>query len=224
MSDITAPNVTDPSDPTAAPASAPSSTTPDPAAPPASEPTGDKWYSGLSEDIRGNERIASFESVEALAKAYVDSPAPPSIPEASAYELPKDFPKEFGEFANKTGLTQDQVNSILKYNTDQMSAQSHAYERVQEAKLQELLSDWGDERDTNINLAKQVLRQFDTDDKRMTEFLRATKSGNNPIVLEFLSSIGQLLKEGDFLKSETTTPPSEKSLAAALYPKQASGE
>ncbi len=178
------------------------------------------WYSSLDEDYRKDESITKFETANDLVKAYKDS----QVVVPDKYELPESIPEDFGEFASKSRLTQEQVNDILRYNEEQLQQQGETFRKVQEEGVNSLMEEWGESAQENVNLAKRALSHFDNDSKEMREFLRVTQSGNNPIVIRFLSGIGQLLKEDGHIQSDSVNPSQARSPAEVLYPKQATGE
>ena len=226
MPDPAAPIVTDPpADPVATnpPVADPPADPPvadPPADPPVADPAPTSWKESLGEEIRSDDKLSSFDSVDDLAKAYLDAPEKIAIPTAEEYDLPEGTPEAFREFANQNNLGQDQVNSLVDYQMKLQEANAKAFEDNQNAARDELFETWGDKKDANLNLAVRVIQQFDTKEGEMRDFMNATRAGNNPKVIAFLTSVGRALDEDGFLESGVQTPANQKSAAESLYPNQ----
>lgn len=209
------PNTPTPPDPSGAPGE------PGTPTPPSEPPAAPEWVGTLSDELKGNEDLARFQSVEDLAKAYVGRPAAPPVPKAGEYQLPENFPlKDFGEFASDAGLTQDQVSKLLEYNKRTTEDQTKVYREAMGQELNKLLDQWGDQKEPNTSLARRALKSFDTTDGQLKNFLKVTNSHEHPAVVNFFYNLGKLLEETPYLKTETTTPRKKKESSEVLYPDQ----
>lgn len=166
-------------------------------APPTSEPS---WVDSLPEDLKKNERLAGFKSVEELARAHADAKLAATVPEADKYVLPEKFPvKDIGKWANHVGLTQEQLNHIIKLNDTMSVAAEENTAKAYETGLNVLFESWGEQKGQKLSLAKRALDFFD-DSKEMRMLLNQTKAGNHPIVVNFFAKMGErLMKEDGFI-------------------------
>lgn len=189
---------------------------------PSGEEAGESsWYETLdTEEYRTNESLQEFDSVDDLAKAFLDKPDAPAVPTAEEYTLPEEFPlKDFGKFAHESGFTQEQVDRILQYDSLVREAHTKATEQVSQKHLDTLLESWGEDREANIQLARRALTHFDGEGK-LGAFLEESQAGNHPLVVEFMYNLGQTLKEDGYLKSEVLHPGSKQAPENILYPDQ----
>ena len=140
--------------------------------------------------------------------------APPErvVPAADGYTLPEGIPTDFGHFANKLDMTQEQANGVLQAHQGMKQAEMTAVREAGEA----YIKNWGERADYNMNLAKRAMKQHDTDGA-LTKFLNETGYGNHPVVLNHFFTLGQALQEGGFLKSELKAP-GEKTRAQKMFP------
>lgn len=144
--------------------------------------------------------------------------APPErvVPKPSEYTIPEGMPDSMREFAHENGFTQDQLDKTLAH----MGAYVEASTVAQRVALREMgeahLKNWGEMKDTNLNLAKQALAQNDPDGK-LAKALNETGYGNHPVVLDFLHNLGKGMQEGGFLKRAVRVAPGQKTAAQAMY-------
>ena len=187
-----------------------------PATEPESPPVVTSWADTLPEDLRGHEGLKRFSSVEELAREFTKAEQPATA-KPEDYTLPEGVPQEFRKFASDLNLSQGQVDAVftLFHNTSV----------AKDAELQKALSDageahlvsWGESRQENLSLAKSALTHFDKEGK-LSGVLKATGWGNHPLVLEHFRQVGELLKEGGFIRTSGAPPQKKKTAAEALYP------
>lgn len=157
------------------------------------------WLDGLSDELKGNERISSFKSMEEALNAFAKADLAEVVPEK--YEFPEGSPDWLQDWAKKGKYSQAQVNGMLmlKSGIDQQTVKQIG--EVNQRGLDTLYSEWGEGKDLNISTAKQALAYMDKSGelaKLLTDpFIQA---GNNPHVIEGLYRAGLALKEGGFVK------------------------
>ena len=164
----------------------------------ADDPTSDaSWLSALPEDLRGNERLAGFKTVEELARAHADAQLAPTVPKADEYKLPDGFPlRDIGVWASENKFSQDQLDSMLALNATVRKMDQDNLDKLYEAGLNDLYETWGAEKDTYTQQAVSVVKYFDKSGK-LAKLLDDTKAGNNPIVVEFFANMGRALMAED---------------------------
>jgi hypothetical protein len=148
-----------------------------------------------------------------LARAYATAKLAAEVPAAEAYKLPEGIAvKDIGKWANEAGLSQAQLDKVLALDQQVRTQNEQAVEQSNKAGLEQLFQSWGQEKDTNIRLAKQAVAFFDSEDKELANFLNLTRAGNHPVVVRYFARMGQrLLKEDVFvpngdLKGRTGQP------------------
>jgi len=148
--------------------------------------------------------------------AEPETPSERTVLEASEYTIPEGLPTELGTFANEHGLTQKQLDAtISQYSTlAQAAAQAEASNTLAAGKA--LITEWGDQAKHKMSLAKRALSQNDPSGE-LKAALDSSGFGNHPAVLKFLSTIGQSMQEGGYLKSAVNRPPGKKTAAQAMY-------
>lgn len=211
----------------------PNETAPDtPNTPPAADPnpSGDTWLSSLGDDLKGNERLQGFKSVGDLANAFVNMKTAPEIPESKdGYKLPADLKiKGLKTLAHENGISQNQLDAILKYNSDINLANLQAISDHRKSKSAELKETWGEKFETRTTRASEVVNRFDKDGD-LGKFLKSTNMADNPKILRFLNRIGRevgemeakLGQEGGFIPSASNVKKTAKSPAEVLFPKHA---
>ena len=163
---------------------------------------------------------AAAASTAAAGDASVTPPAEPTSPLTTPppnYKLPEGVPAQVGNWAQKNGLTQEQLDASLHFfgsvNQANVKAQQQSLRQMGEAHLQNA---WGENAPYNLQLAQRALRQNDPTGA-LTKVLNESGYGNHPAVLDFLYAIGRSMQEGGFLKSSTNRPPGTKSAAQLLF-------
>lgn len=177
------------------------------------------WRNDLGEDLASDEELKAVENLGDYIKSLRGKASSADVPAAEDYKLPEGFPLvDFGKFANSAKLSQQQVDQVVDYYKTQSEAQQAAAREVNKQQLNTLLEGWGEDKEGNLAAASAVVRHFDNDSKEMAHFLKATGAQHNPTVLAFLVNIGKILKEDDYIKTETHQPPKKQNAASTLYP------
>lgn len=197
---------TDPTIATEAPPASPAPSTPPDPAPSSPAQVADPAAAAASTAVAGD--------------ASVTPPAEPTSPLTTPppnYKLPEGVPAQVGNWAQKNGLTQEQLDASLHFfgsvNQANVKAQQQSLRQMGEAHLQ---NTWGENAPYNLQLAQRALRQNDPTGA-LTKVLNESGYGNHPAVLDFLYAIGRSMQEGGFLKSSTNRPPGTKSAAQLLF-------
>jgi len=141
-----------------------------PATPPAGAPDESNWYDTLPQDMRDDQNITKFDSVEAMGKSWLNAqrligadkiPMPQTDEdwgntfnrlgrpeEASGYEV--NIPEgievsaenqtKFLEFSHKIGLNQKQVQEFVDWDIEQKSTATEAHDSATESATNEAIS------------------------------------------------------------------------------------
>lgn len=92
------------------------------------------------------------------------------------------------------GLTDRQFKGIMEVYLDSINGGvKGATEKVRaehEASMGQLRADWGDKFETNLDVAKSVIRKFAPADSKLAEFLEQSRLGDNVEFVKFLHTIG----------------------------------
>ena len=179
---------------------------------PTSETVVESW---LPEDLRGNERLKGFESPEALARAFLDAPPPQAIPET--YTLPEGMSAKMGDWAKANGFTQEQLDNVLKLQTDFQQYRQQTVNNVYTEGRKQLFDSWGENKEENLRIAESVLSVVPSGQK-LAQVLKQTGEGGNPLVIGFLHEIGGFLKEGGYLKGSSPRPENAQNPLKSRYP------
>ena len=191
------------------------------------EPTSKaSWIDGLPENLKSAEAISRFKSVEELAEAFLAVEPPPTIPEE--YEVPPDLNvPEFAKWAKERKFTQEQVNAIAELSRTVTTEAIKAVEDENKRGLDSLFAKWGEEKDTNIRLARQFITEYDTEGQ-LAKLLDETRAGNNPTIVAFFANVGRaIMGEDSFRRKSGGAGAPETSAAALLFDKsleQVSGQ
>lgn len=176
------------------------------------------WIQTLPEELRANEKLTGFKSVEELAKAYAEAKLAPTIPEASEYKIPENFPiKDIGEWAAKVGYTQEQLDHMLALNEHVETTRSTAVEQAYKAGLDQLFTEWGEDKDSNVKHAKQVISHFDKTGE-LKQLLNETRAGNHPAVVKFFAQVGrEIFSEDGFVRPGMNQQKKQLSAADVIF-------
>jgi len=129
--------------------------------------------------------------------------------ESKEYALPKDVKLPEGlaidearlqsarDVFHKSGLTPKQAENVMKLYMEQVSGDYTKYSEGRKTAESQALNDlkvaWGDKFNTNMDLAKAVVRTFG--DEEVGKFLEDSGLGNNVPLAKFLAKIGTSLQE-----------------------------
>ena len=128
----------------------------------------------------------------------------PTDPDGYEVEKPEDLASDemwdeaqvgqFKEFAHKLGLSQRQASELVKYQLDMTTQGLEQVNATQEATLgaaqQELVKEWGNDYDANLELAQKAANVLDP------EIVEDPVLANNPKLLGALAKVGQMMGEG----------------------------
>lgn len=152
-----------------------------------------------------------------------ETPAERVVPEAADYKLPEGAPSVIGEFANKNGFTQEQLDATIEHFGGYVKASEQVKIDSMRKAGGELIESWGENGKYNMSLAKKALRQNDPDGE-LSKALSESGYGNHPAVISFLFKLGSSMKEGGFLKGSTVLPKGKKTMAQKMFPNMHSTE
>jgi hypothetical protein len=181
--------------------------------------SGKTWRDDLG-DLAGHDKVKEAKLAE-IVKGFIDAPEPRSVPESpEQYKLPENFKiKGFRKFAHEAKLTQEDVDNILKFNSNHVKSLNEAAKQQRAEGVESLKKEWGEDFDTNKKLATLAVGYFDDEGKSLSTFLKDTGASKNPVVMKLFHKIGGFLKEDGYIKSsDFTSTPKGKSLAERLYP------
>lgn len=147
--------------------------------------------------------------------------APPEriVPAADGYKFQEGTPQQLGEIFNQLDLTQEQADGIIQLDNYRTQAQAEALRQAGQAHIEQ----WGDAKETNLNLARRGMMHVDPSGQ-LKEVLNQTGYGNDPRLLEMFYQFGKRMEEGGFLPSEVKTPEGKQDTAHLWYPEQAPGK
>jgi hypothetical protein len=179
------------------------------------------WFDTLPEDLKKNEKVTKFKSVDDLARYTAEAKEAVPVPAPEAYVVPENFPiKKIGEWANKIGLTQEQLNHIITLDSHVKQAEYERSSGALKADLDALLTTWGPQKDANIRYAKQVINHFDTGGE-LKNMLESTGAGNHPVVVKFFAELGRaVMAEDGFIKGKGMQTKNNASVADTIFDKR----
>jgi len=137
-------------------------------------------------------RPEKFEDYE------IDHPSnlPPEIQWNERYE------KWFRETAHREGLSKRQAKNLSTQHLQFQIDLAEEYEQEVKARREELKKKWGANYDYNVSLAEAIVEDPDIGGPEVVKALGLTGALDQPVVLEFLSKIGAMLAEADYISGE----------------------
>lgn len=97
------------------------------------------------------------------------------------------------------GLTDRQFKGIMEVYlgsiNEGVKGASTAAQTERDAAMGALKTEWSDKFDTNLDIAKSVLRKFAPADSKLYDYLETSKLGNNVEFVKFLHTLGQGMLE-----------------------------
>jgi hypothetical protein len=161
------------------------------------------WFSALPETVRGHEKLKGFKSGDEVLDFISKASTPVAVPET--YTLPEGVPAETGAWAKGLGLSQAQLEGVLKQHQQVLTVQEKAMVESNKAATIKLFESWGAEKDAKLQLANRVLAMSDPDGKLgVAKFMQSRESGYammNPLVIQMFANIAEKLKEHGFVQS-----------------------
>ena len=175
---------------------------------------------GLSKELLANGRLKGVTSLEDLANRLVEAKLAPEIPAPDGYALPEGVPPEMGQFAHEQGLTQEQFDGVVaKMQTWGSARDVMAFDELAEQGKAKV-AEWGEAGEANISLAVSGVGYLEKSNPGLRKMLNETGYGNHPLILEVFKSVGEMVREGGFVKGDTFTPAAKKSTAQRMFPSQ----
>jgi len=174
----------------------------------------------LPGELRDNESLASIDSLETLARNYLELsgtkadlekriPVVPESPDGYAISWPDGFTpndqrvKAFTVRAHEIGLTQEQVNAIAQFDAESSREAAKAWETRREQALaaaeKSLQDEWGDKYKENVATAENAIERLTSEEFK--SLLKQSGLNNNPVVVHTFYSIGQALSEDQFISA-----------------------
>lgn len=172
------------------------------------------WLDGLSDDLKGNEALKGFASVEDAAKAYLDLkgklPVVPEKPDAYSIEVPEGLKADealMGEFRNaahEAKLTVDQAKTLTGWWNKRAEAEQKAVNDARTAWTTELQTDWGGKFEGNVAVAQKAIRTLAP--AEFVTFLEQSGLGNHPAMVRMFHRIGEAVSEDKLVQGTASQP------------------
>jgi hypothetical protein len=176
------------------------------------------WLDALPDDLKGNDNIKSFESPEAMAKAYLETQGKlPVIPETpEAYEIPIDakdpvseaLATNFRQWAHKEGLSAAQAKNLAadydSFGRQVIEAADGERKLAEEKSVALIQKEWGSDFDANLSTAKKAMARFGGEE--FAKYLEETRLGNHPAMLRTMLAVGQAISEDKLEEGTHETP------------------
>lgn len=180
------------------------------------------WMAQLPDDLKSHETLTQFKNVGDLGKAFLDadgrlSKSVPLLTEDATEEQKAEFYQKLGrpETPDKydltaddvepealsgwkqrfhaAGLTQAQARALFDAYREQAKAQADAQQKALTKAQEALKTDWGDQYDANIELARRAVVQFGGDE--LKAFLDESGLGNDLRMVKAFAAIGKAVAE-----------------------------
>jgi hypothetical protein len=170
-----------------------------------------EWLGGLHEDLRGHESLTAFQSVDDLAKKYVELQGQiPKVPEsADAYTLTvpeghKISDKDMAGIRNafhEAGISDESAGKLFaQVMNDRAKARENQVAAINKMKsdtLASLQKDWGDKSKENIGKADQAVAKVFGES--FSKFMRDSGLGNNESFIRGMHKIATAISEDRFV-------------------------
>ena len=143
------------------------------------------WYDGLPEEAQG------FENAGAYIKDFQSKHGAPEEYEINApdgYELNSDEVERVKVVAKELGLSNQQLQSMVKYDLKRNVALREAQKAALTKAETDLKADWGNEYNDNLRTAKEGMRRVFDDD--FINFLESSGLGNHPEMIKGMHKLG----------------------------------
>lgn len=146
------------------------------------------------------------------------SPAAVETPVTAPVELAfaEDVPAPIKEFAKTQGFSQAQFDSTFKFFNDVITQSNERAMQESYQRGKAHVESWGEEAPHKISLAKQALQVTDPTGE-VAKYLKESGAANNPVVMNYLVTLGKMLEEGGFIRANANPIPGKKTLAEKLY-------
>lgn len=172
----------------------------------------------LSEDLRTNEAFKEIDSADKLAGMYLDlskshgelqtqfnglPKAPESPDKYSVVEIPEGVQvdeavsNEFRKLAHEVGMSDETYSKVLSFHYASIAQQAEAIKTARDNMLADLKTEWKDDFDGNIDLAKKVAANEQLGLGALLSEPDSTGDGfilaNNPAFVKALVTIGKAI-------------------------------
>ena len=186
-------------------------------------------YSQMPDGLAHEPSLQNFDTVDKLAKSYVNLVKKMGVPaeqlvrlpeagqpmddvynalgrpeSANHYNLENYAPEQteyFRGLAHQLGLNNQQAQALFdahQQTIDGMQNQdAEAFEQFEVENLKALQAEWGDNFNSNLELARRAFMNFATPEA--VEVLEKTGLGNHPEILKLFSQVGSILQEDSIL-------------------------
>lgn len=159
----------------------------------ASEEQLEKFYQDL-EKVPNVARVDSEDVYNKLGRP--ETPDKYSV-EVEDENLDNQTLDTFKQTAHQLGLTNKQLNELVKFDTQRASQAVEQYEQYRENAEKTLRDTWGRDFDNRLQGAKEAISQYE---EKFPEFAKELKDGsnpmaNNPIVIAALSELHKSMQE-----------------------------
>lgn len=183
--------------------------------------TSASWLDSLSEDLRDNEDLKGFESLDDAAKALLeqkkamaDAPKPPESPDGYEFTIPdgvdvdEDALGAFKKAAHELGLTAEQADKIVQLDLDRATQYAEAMKQAQEQAYDkadaELKKEWrGTAYKENMAAAKQAIDNFFGDETK--KLLKDKGLDSNPVFVKSMFDLSKAISEDVSVKGGKVT-------------------
>lgn len=193
---------------------------------------GGTFLDGLPENLRGNEALKGFNSVEDLAGAFLETSGKvPQVPEKpDAYEIPNsevspmspELMEGFRSWAHEAGLSVDQAKTLASKWNEFADHQTQAMAQAEEAAISTLKTEWAGNFDKNVADAARALSVFagkaGFKEDEIKGFLNETRLGSSPVMLKLFHALANAMSEDQFVDPAGQHQPDNRPKTAAGKP------
>ena len=189
-------------------------------------PTLAKSYVEAQKMIGGSVRIPKEDAKPEEIAAFYGKLGRPEAPEKYDFQRPmlpqgawsEDAEKEFRKLAHDHGLTNKQVQALVKYHGDTILGAMQQTARQTEANVAEIKRKYGADFGNRAAMAEKAVFYLSEEAgvpfERVKEFLESTGLGNHPVLFELFGKLGESYLEHGFIRAEGI-PGSAKEAALA---------
>ena len=103
--------------------------------------------------------------------------------------------QDFQSIAHEAGLTNEQASKLVDMRMKTIEQQQAALDQQRESAEQQLKKQWGSDFDNRLAAAKQVVKIYGEKHGDAVNQLVNSAAGNNPVLLDMLSELGEMYKE-----------------------------
>jgi len=186
-------------------------------------------YSQMPDGLAHEPSLQNFDTVDKLAKSYVNLVKKMGVPSEQLLRLPEEGqpmddvynalgrpesadhynlenynPEQteyFRGLAHQLGLNNQQAEVLFDAYAESINGMqqqdAEAFEQFEVDNLKSLQSEWGDNFNSNLELARRAFMNFATPEA--VEVIEQTGLGNHPEILKVFSQVGALLQEDSIL-------------------------